>query len=81
MGFTYHESIDIFHIKQFPSQRTFYTQPSGKYEISDFNKRLEFFLPDIVKVSITIDDIRLKSKLNINQTLIFNKKSFFYGIL
>ena len=34
-----------------------------------------------MKVSITIDDIRLKSNLNINQTLIFTAKSFFYTIL
>ena len=35
-------------------------------------------LPDNVKVSITINDIRLKSNLKINQTLIFTEKSFFY---
>jgi len=34
-----------------------------------------------VKVSITIDDVRLRSNLNINQPLIFTKKSFFYTIL
>ena len=32
-------------------------------------------------VNITIDDIRLKSNLKINQTLIFTEKSFFYTIL
>ena len=31
-----------------------------------------------MKVSITIDDIRLESILKINQTLIFTEKSFFY---
>ena len=36
---------------------------------------------DNVKVTITIDDIRLKSNLKINQTLIFTNKSFFYTIL
>ena len=34
-----------------------------------------------MKVSITIDDVRLKSNLKINQTLIFTEKSFFYTIL
>ena len=34
-----------------------------------------------MKVSVTIDDVRLKSNLNINQTLIFTEKSFFYTIL
>ena len=28
-------------------------------------------------MSITIDDVRLKSNLNIDQTLIFTKKMFF----
>ena len=34
-----------------------------------------------MKINITIDDIRLKSNLKINQTLIFTEKSFFYTIL
>ena len=34
-----------------------------------------------MKVSNTIDDFRLKSYLNKNQTLNFTKKSFFYTIL
>ena len=34
-----------------------------------------------MKVSVTIDDARLKSNLKINQTLIFTEKSFFYTIL
>ena len=34
-----------------------------------------------MKVSVTIDDVRLKSILKINQTLIFTEKSSFYTIL
>ena len=34
-----------------------------------------------MKVNITIDDIRLKSKLKTNQTSIFTEKSFFHTIL
>ena len=34
-----------------------------------------------MKVSVTIDDVRLKSNLKTNQTLTFTKKSFFYTIL
>ena len=34
-----------------------------------------------MKINITIDDIRLKSNLKINQTLIFTEKSFFFNIL
>ena len=50
------------------------------YEITDLNKTLEFILPDNVKVSITLDDIRIKSNLNDDQTLIFTKKSFCYTV-
>ena len=52
----------------------------GIYEISDKNKALEHILPDNVKVSVTIDETRLKSNLKFNQTLIFTEKSFLYYI-
>ena len=42
---------------------------------------LEHLSPDNVKVTITIDDIRLKTILKINQTLKFTKKSFFHTFL
>ena len=45
------------------------------------NNILKHILPDNVKISITIDDIRLKSNLKIDQTLIFTNKSFSYTIL
>ena len=47
------------------------------YEIAHLNKTLEHILPDNVKMSITIDDIRLKSIWKSNQTLIFTNKSLF----
>ena len=34
-----------------------------------------------MRLNITIDDVRLKSNLKTNQTLIFTEKSFFYTIL
>ena len=34
-----------------------------------------------MKVSVTIDDVRLKSNLKNNQTLLYTKKSFFYTTL
>ena len=34
-----------------------------------------------MKISVTIDDVRLKSNLKNNQTLIFTEKSFFHTIL
>ena len=42
---------------------------------------LKFLFPNDVKISINIDDIRLKSNLKIIQTFFFTKKSFFYTIL
>ena len=47
----------------------------------DLNIPLRNFLPDNVKVSVTIDDVRLKSSLKNNQTLIFTEESSFYTIL
>ena len=77
MELSYDEILDVSDIKHFPSERTGYTLPPGIYEITDINRTLENLLPDFVKVSNTFDDLRLKSSININQTLIFTKKSFF----
>ena len=81
MELTYDEIMDILGTKYFPSQKTGFTLPPGIYEISDIKKKLQFFLPDFVKVKITIDDIRLKSDLNFNLILIFTKKPFFNTLL
>ena len=78
---TFDEITDISDIIYFPSGRTSYTLAAGIYEISDIKKTLKNLLPDIVKVSITIDDFRLKSQLSISQTSIFTKKSFFIPFL
>ena len=45
---------------------------------TDLNKTLEHMLPISVRVSITIDDIGLKSNLKTNQTLIFTERFFFF---
>ena len=34
-----------------------------------------------MKISVTVDDVRLKSNLKTNQTLIYTNKSYFYTIL
>ena len=47
----------------------------------DLNNSLKHILPNNVKVNITKDDVRLKSNLKTNQTLIFTEKFFFYPIL
>ena len=78
---TYDEIIDVLDLKYIPTKRTGYSLNPGIYEVVDLNNTLKYILPDNVKISITIDDIRLKSNLKINQTLIFTEKSFFYTIL
>ena len=81
MRLSYDEIIDILDLKYIPTKRTGYSLNPGIYEIVDLNNTLKYILPDNVKVSVTIDDIRLKSNLKINQTLIFTERSFFYTIL
>ena len=81
MQLTYNEIIDILDLEYIPTKGIGYSLNPGIYEVVDLNKTLEHILPDKVKVSITIDDIRLKSNLKINQTSIFTIKSFFYTIL
>ena len=76
MGLTYDEIIDVLDIKYFPSEWVGYTTTPGDYERGDINRTLEYLSPDFVKISFTIDDIRLKSNLNINRTLIFTKNFF-----
>ena len=77
---TYNEIIDVLDLKYISAKRIGYSLNPGIYEIVDLNNTLKYILPDNVKINVTIDDIRLKSNLKINQTLIFTK-SFFYTIL
>ena len=81
MRLSYYEIMDILDLKYIPTKRTGYSLNPGIYEVVDLNNTLKFILPDNVKVDITIDDIKLKSNLNTNQTLIFTERSFFYTIL
>ena len=81
MRLSYDEIMDILDLKYIPTKRTGYSLNSGIYEVVDLNNTLKNILPDNVKVSVTIDDVRLKSNLKTNQTLIFIEKSFFYTIL
>ena len=75
---TYDEVTDTLDKNYFPSKSASYTLPPGKYEIGDINKTLTYSLPDIMKVSITIEDIRIRCILSKNQTLISSKRSFFH---
>ena len=81
MQLTYDEIIDVLDSKYISIKRIGYSLKTGIYEIVDLNNSLKHILPDNIKVNVTIDDIRLKSILKINQTLLFTEKSFFYTIL
>ena len=81
MRLSYDEIIDKLDLKYIPTKRTGYSLNPGIYEVIDLNKTLKYILPDNVKVNVTIDDIKLKSSLKSNQTLISTEKSFFYTIL
>ena len=73
MRLSYDEIMDILDLKYIPTKRTGYSLNPGIYEVIDLNNTLKHILPDNVKINITIDDIRLKSNLKINQTLIFTE--------
>ena len=71
--------MDVLDLKNFPTKRTGYCLNPGIY-VTDLNNTLKFILPDNVKVSVTVDDVCLKSNLKINQTQFFTEKSCFYTI-
>ena len=73
---TYDEIIDILDLKHIHAKRIGYSLNPGIYEVIDLNTTAKHFLPDNMKVIDPIDDIRLKSNLNFNQTLFFTKMSF-----
>ena len=81
MRLNYDEIMDILDLNYISTKRKGYSLNPGFYEVVDLKNTLKHILPDNVKVNITIDDIRLKSNLKINQTLIFTERSFFYTIL
>ena len=81
MQLTYDEIMDILDLKNISTKRTGYNLNPGIWEVVDLSNTLKFLLPDNVKVSVTIDDVRLKPNLKINQTLNFTEQSFFYTIL
>ena len=81
MQLTYDEILDVLDLKYVPTKKTRCSLNPNIYEVLDSNNILKYILPDNVKVSIKIDDVRLKSNLKNKQTLIFFDKPFFYTIL
>ena len=77
MQLTFFEFRDILDLKYIPKKRTGYSLNPGIYEVVDLKQTFKYSLPDNVKISVTIDDVRIKSILKTNHTFIFNNKSFF----
>ena len=73
--------MDILDLKYIPTERTGYSLSPGIFQVVDLNNSLKYILTDNVKVSVTTDDVRLKSNLKTNQTSIFTEKSFLYTVL
>ena len=61
MQLTYDQIIKILDLKYIPTKRIGYSLNPGIYEVVDLNNTLKHMLPDNIKVSVTIDDIRRKS--------------------
>ena len=78
---TYDEFIDILDVKYLAGSTKEYTLAPGIYELFDFNMMVKPLPPKVVKVNISIGDIRVKSNLTTNKTTKFTKKSSFYTIL
>ena len=56
MQLTYDEIIDILDLKHIPTKRIGYSLNPNIYQISDSNKTLKHILPDIVEISVDIDE-------------------------
>ena len=76
MESAYDEIVDILDVRYIAGSTTGYTLPTGIYEITDINLILEPVLPNKVKVNITIDDTRLKTKLTTYKRKILHKSLF-----
>ena len=60
---TYDEHIDILDLKYIPTKRIGFSLKPNINQISDKNKTLKYSIPNNVKISVTKDDIELKSNL------------------
>ena len=65
----YDKSVDILDVKYIAGSTIGYTLPPGIHEKIDINSLLKSLLSKEVKVNVTIDDFRLKSKLTTKKTI------------
>ena len=64
MQLTFDEHVDILDVKCIAESTNGYKLAPGIYGTSDVSLMLKSFIPNKEKVSITIDDIRLRSNLS-----------------
>ena len=81
MQLTYDEIIDVLNLNYISTKRTGYYSKPNIYNVLDLENTLKNFLPDNVKIDVTIDERKYKTDVETNQTLIFTNKRFFYTIL
>ena len=76
----YDEIMDIIDLKHIPTKKAGSSLNPSINKVVDSNKTIKHILPDNVRVCIRIDDIRLKSNLNIKPFLFFTNKTSFYTL-
>ena len=81
MQLTNNEIINILDLEYIPTKRIGYSLKPNIYQICEINNVLKNILADNAKISVSIDEKKYKTDLQINQALIFTNKSFFYTIL
>ena len=77
---TYTEIENIHEMKYIDASSVAYTLSPDINSISDIKLSLKSLFPDEVTVNVTIDVIRLKSKLTTNNPISFTKKTFYHTI-
>ena len=60
MQLTYNEIMDILDLKFFSSKSVGFPLKPDIYQVSDTNNTLKNILPDNVKISVTIDEKKIK---------------------
>ena len=81
MQLTHNEIVDMLDVKLIAESTLGYTIPPRINEIHDNTLIIKSLLPNKVKITITIADIRLKSHLTTDKTIRFTENSFFYTFL
>ena len=77
VGLTYEVFVDLLEIKYNAGSTNGYRLPPCIIKTSDLNLMLRSLIPNEVKLSITIDDISLRSNITTKTTLKYTNSLFF----